>query len=329
MTTGVSLDSSQGSVAPPVFATPPPTSRPPHYKARRRLVGRAISLSDRHELSGQGASPCPIPNQERVLLSRGGVQIETYIDGDGPSLIILPSYGRDGGVDYDRFTTLVAQVGWKVLRPQPRGVGRSKGPMTGLTMSDLADDVALVIRSLGAGRPAVLLGHAFGNMLARIVAGDHPESVSAVVLAAAEASEVALEVVRTSFIAGDPTAPAADRLAALRQAFFAPGHDPAGWLDGWYPETLAMQRASVKASSMADYWGCGTVPLLEIIPAADPFKPRPYWRELRDQFPDRVTTEVIDDAAHALFPEHPDKVAAAVISWLAVIANKASTHPTK
>jgi len=32
---------------------------------------------------------------------RAGVQIETYVDGDGPALVILPSYGRDSGEDYD------------------------------------------------------------------------------------------------------------------------------------------------------------------------------------------------------------------------------------
>ena len=26
-----------------------------------------------------------------------GVEIKTYVDGDGPSFVILPSYGRDGG----------------------------------------------------------------------------------------------------------------------------------------------------------------------------------------------------------------------------------------
>ena len=234
------------------------------------------------------------------VVAGSGVEIEVYVDGPdgGRPFVMLPSYGR-GVEDFGGVAAQVAAAGWAVLRPQPRGVGRSKGPMTGLTMGDLADDVALVIRSLGAGHPAVLLGHAFGNMPARVVAGDHPEAVTAVVLAAASASEVALEVVKTPFIAGDPTVPTADRLAALREAFFAPGHDPTAWLDGWHPETLAMQRAAVESSPMANYWACGIVPLLEIIPAEDPFKPKPYWPQLRGQFPDRVTTVIIDRAAHS------------------------------
>jgi pimeloyl-ACP methyl ester carboxylesterase len=61
----------------------------------------------------------------------------------------------------------------------------------------------------------------------------------------------------------------------------------------------------------------GNLPLREIVPACDPFKPKAYWQELHNQFPDRVTTAVIDDASHALFPEQPDMVADAVLPWLA------------
>ena len=40
-------------------------------------------------------------------------------------------------------------------------------------------------------------------------------------------------------------------------------------------------------------------PLLELIRAQDPFKLEHYGRELRDRFPERVTTIIIEDAASA------------------------------
>ena len=47
------------------------------------------------------------------------------------------------------------------------------------------------------------------------------------------------------------------------------------WLDGWYPEILAMvQRAAVGSVPLQEYWCCGSVPLLEVIPDHDAFKPR-------------------------------------------------------
>jgi pimeloyl-ACP methyl ester carboxylesterase len=116
--------------------------------------------------------------------------------------------------------------------------------MTGLTMHDLANDVALSIRSLGDS-PVVLLGHAFGNLLARMVTTDHPDMVKAVILAAAQGSAVPEDIGKTPFIAGDTFAPEADRIAALRKAFFALNHDATIWLDGWYPATLKMQRSAL------------------------------------------------------------------------------------
>jgi pimeloyl-ACP methyl ester carboxylesterase len=257
-------------------------------------------------------------NERRRVLESvrvGDIEIATCIEGDGPPLLVLPSYGRDGLEDFDRFTDLLVKAGWRVLRPQPRGVAGSTGPMEGVDLRDLAEDVAHVVRRLAGGR-AVVLGHAFGNFLARVLSVEHGELVGGVILAAASATKVPPDINETPFIAGDPTRPEAQRLAALEKAFFAPGHDPRPWLEGWYPATLAMQRAAVKATRVQPYWFGGSAPVLEINAQFDPFKPRELWSELRDKIGDRVTTVLINDASHALFPEQPDRVAAAVHSWM-------------
>lgn len=224
---------------------------------------------------------------------------------------MLPSYGRDGLDDFDRFTDAIVDAGWRVLRPQPRGIAGSAGPMQGIDLKTIAGDVAAVIRQL-AGAPAVVLGHAFGNFVARVLSVEHADLVRGVILAAASATKVAPDINETPFIAGDPTRPEAERLAALEKAFFAPGHDPRPWLDGWYPATLATQRAAVKATNLQPYWFGGSAPMLEINAYFDPFKPQELWSELRDKVGARVTTVLIDNASHALFPEQPDQVVAAV-----------------
>jgi pimeloyl-ACP methyl ester carboxylesterase len=245
-----------------------------------------------------------------------GVRLATYVDGAGPTFVIIPSYGRGSGTDYDDLVARLVAAGWKVLRPQPRGVAGSVGPMTGLTMHDLADDVAASVRAHGEA-PAVVLGHAYGNMLARLLATDHPDLVRALVLAATTTTDFSDDLARQPFIAGDTARPRAERLAALRRAFFTPDHDPTPWLDGWFPATLAMQAAAVAAVPVAEYWAGGDVPVLELVGADDPFLPRDRRQDLHDEFPGRVTTVVIEDAAHALFPEQPDAVAAALLPWLA------------
>jgi pimeloyl-ACP methyl ester carboxylesterase len=162
-----------------------------------------------------------------------------------------------------------------------------------------------------------VLGHAFGHMLASVLTTDHPDMVKAVIFGSAQGANVPEDIATAPFVAGDPSVPEAERLATLRKAFFAPGHDASIWLKGWYPETLKRQRAAAKAVNRDDFRACGNVPLLELIAACDPFNSKPSWPALREQLGPRVTTQVIDDASHALFPEQPDKVAETVISWAA------------
>jgi pimeloyl-ACP methyl ester carboxylesterase len=251
------------------------------------------------------------------MVTTDEVSIETFVDGNGTTLVVLPSYGRDGGDDFDPFTVAMVGAGYRVLRPQPRGIAKSVGPMTGVVLDDLGDDIAHVIDQLGQG-PAVVLGHAFGNFVARNLATNHPDKISSVILASASGRTVPPNINSAPFRAGDLTLPDSERLAALRLAFFAPDHDASIWLTGWYPETLKMQHASVTADGVNPmrYWGAGTAPIFEIIAALDPFHQRDQWGDLRSEFGPRVTTTVIENASHALFPEQPAAVASAVIGYL-------------
>jgi hypothetical protein len=40
-------------------------------------------------------------NRRSEILTAGAASIETYVDGHGPAVVIIPSYGRDGGEDFD------------------------------------------------------------------------------------------------------------------------------------------------------------------------------------------------------------------------------------
>lgn len=251
---------------------------------------------------------------EHVTTQVGDSSIVTLVNGAGPAIVVLPSYGRDGGLDYDDFAARAADAGWRVLRPQPRGALGSVGPMKGVTLRDLADDVAGVIGALADG-PVVVVGHAFGNLLARMVTTEHPDLIKAAAIVASQSREVPDRTAGAPFIAGDPTRPASERLAVLREAFFAPGNDARVWLDGWYPQTLAAQRGAVESVPLQQYWRCGSVPLLEVIPDHDAFKPRNYWGEMREEFGERVTTTVVAGAGHALFPEQPEAAAGAILTW--------------
>lgn len=260
------------------------------------------------------------------IITRGSVRVETYLDGERSSadrgdVVVLPSYGRDGGGDFDPLAAALVAARYRVLRPQPRGIANSTGPMDDVTMEDLAEDVASVIEQLDDA-PAVVLGHAFGNFVARILATNHPDKVAGIILAAASGHTVDPEVNSAPFRAGDLTLPDSERLAALELAFFAPGHDASTWLSGWYPNTLAMQHQAAKRVDAGRYWGAGQAPIFEIIAERDPFHIHEEWGDLRAEFGDRVTSTVVEDASHALFPEQPDAVANAVIGFLRALPER-------
>jgi pimeloyl-ACP methyl ester carboxylesterase len=248
------------------------------------------------------------------------VRIEVIAEGSGPLVVLLPSRGR-AAEDFDVVAAGIAKCGFRVVRPQPRGAGRSSGPMKGLSLHDFARDTAAVIRHEGGG-PAVVVGHAFGNWVARMTAVDHPQLVRGVVIVAAAAkaypagfdgAKALSEAVRKS---GDPALSDAERMNYLRIAFFAPGSDASVWLQGWYPEVDEAQFAAGRATRQSEWWPGGTAPLLDLQAALDPFKPRAMMKEIRDEFGERATIVVIPNASHALLPEQPAAVVEAIVAWI-------------
>jgi pimeloyl-ACP methyl ester carboxylesterase len=81
-----------------------------------------------------------------VMVAYDDVRLEVVDEGDGAAIVILPSLGRDGYEDYDACAQARVAGGWRVLRPQPRGIGASQGPMEGVLLPALARDVAEVVR---------------------------------------------------------------------------------------------------------------------------------------------------------------------------------------
>jgi pimeloyl-ACP methyl ester carboxylesterase len=187
--------------------------------------------------------------------------------------------------------------------------------MTKITLHDLARDIAEVVEQLGGGR-AIIVGHAFGNWVARMTAADHPKLVRGVVIAAAAAKHYAPELSKAVTNAGNPALSREERLAALRFAFFAPGNDPTGWLNGWHPDIRDSQRAAVAAVRQDEWWSGGTAPLLDLQAAEDPFKPESARNEMKSEFGNRVTVMVIPHASHALIPEQPKAVVEALTTWI-------------
>jgi pimeloyl-ACP methyl ester carboxylesterase len=259
----------------------------------------------------------------REIVAYGDVRIDVIIEGNGPLVVLLPSRGRDSE-DFDAIASGLAKAGFRVVRPQPRGAGGSRGPMTGLTLHDFARDAAEVIKHEGSG-PAIIVGHAFGNWVARMTAVDYPALTRGVVIVAAAAKAYpagfagAKELSEAVRKAGDPALPDSERLKYLQMAFFAPGSDASVWLKGWHPDVDAAQFEAGRATKQAEWWSGGKTPLLDLQGALDPFKPRAMSNEMKEEFGERVTVVVIPNASHALIPEQPGAVVEAIVAWIGTL----------
>jgi len=251
----------------------------------------------------------------RQMIERPGVTIEIFSEGHGPMVLMIPSLGR-GAEDFADLSKRLSDAGYTAVRIQPRGIGQSRGALKGISLHDLAVDAATVIEAM-KGQPAIVIGHAFGNRVARMLAVKRPELIRAVVLLAAGGKAPMDPAIRDSLTKSfDLNLPEPERLEHIRRAFFAPGNDPSVWRGGWYPEVAEAQGAATQATKLQDWWSGGKAPILVVQPMKDTVATPVNAKMLKEDIGERVTIVEIADAGHALLPEQPEAVAKAVIGYI-------------
>jgi pimeloyl-ACP methyl ester carboxylesterase len=253
---------------------------------------------------------------QRETVHAGPATLQVTIRGKGEPIVFIPSRGR-GVEDFDALSSRLAQAGYQVILPEPRGIGGSTGPLKEITYHDLASDVAAVIESL-AGRPATVIGHDFGNRVARTLASDHPRLVKQLVLLSAGGMvrrSPEMEKLTTRF--WESTLSREDRLTAIRQIFFAAGNKvPPTWKEGWHFEVARAQRASDARMALDEWWAGGSAPTLVVQGMEDVVALPENAKRLAAEFPERVTVVEIPRAGHALLPEQPEQVEKAILGYL-------------
>jgi pimeloyl-ACP methyl ester carboxylesterase len=256
---------------------------------------------------------------DRVWVQADGAHLNVLIRGEGPLVVLMPSLGR-GADDFDALTQELAGAGYRAAAVDPRGAAQSSGATGRLTLHNYAEDLAAVVKQLGDG-PAHIVGHGFGNRAARCLAADHPDLVQSLSLLAcgsrADSDPEARAALKTCFRLDLPRE---ERMQAVALAFFAPGNDPSPWEDGWWPCVASAEVLASRSTPVDEWWPAGTAPMLVIQGLHDRISPPASEDDLQGQFGERVSLVNLDNAAHALLPEAPDRVAEEVVSYLARIS---------
>lgn len=278
-------------------------------QARRNILGLMLLPIALH---ANGATS--IPSRKRVLLSKGDVNIDVIVDGDGPSIVLLPSSQRDSE-DFDDFASMLAAQGFQVLRPQPRGMGKSSPPPADMTLYTLADDVAFTIEKLSPNGKAVVVGHAYGHWVARVTDMKYPNLVRGVVVLGASAKVFPPGTADALAIASDTSKPEAARIEALNKVMFAPGNDPRSWLNGWHPALRMAYRKAGQTPSKDTWFNVSNAPVLDLQGDQDPWRPPSTRFELQQVLGNKVTVVVVTNASHAMVPEQPVAITRAIVNW--------------
>lgn len=238
--------------------------------------------------------------------------IQVLVEGEGPSLLVWPSFARDSIDDFHEFSTALAEAGYRVLRPQPRGMGESTG-LIDTTWDELGADVASVIDTFGNGR-SVVLGHAAGQRVTKHMAATYPDKVPSIVLACISTGiNTNATISATATIASNYSNSVEDRLAALELGYFAPGRDASVWLTGWFTEAVG----SVSGTGVSTLGGNDTQ-ILDVIGTLDPWRREDQWNYTTGLAGNRSTVVFVEDASHALFPENLQGLLDVLLPWLEI-----------
>jgi pimeloyl-ACP methyl ester carboxylesterase len=251
-------------------------------------------------------------------IDAGPARLRVRIAGEGPVLVLLPGLGRPSD-DLDPFAAFLVAAGYRVVQPDPRGVGGSTGPLDGLTLHDLAADIAAVIEAVG-GQNVVIIGHAFGNRIARTVASDRPDLVGTVVLLGCSGLvQPSPEIAEAIRLAQAVDTPPDIRAKAVRAAWYGPGRDISVWMDGWSQPVMKSYLGAAAATDTKVWWTAGKARVVIIQGADDVSAPPENGRLLKAEIGDRAVSIELPGVGHAVAVEDPEGVARVVIEQLAAL----------
>jgi 3-oxoadipate enol-lactonase len=104
-------------------------------------------------------------------------------DSDRRSVLLLHGWMVTADLNWHGAYDALVDAGYRVLALDHRGHGRGLRAMAPFRLADCAADAAAVLRELGVA-PAIVVGYSMGGVVAQVMARDHPEVMSGLVLSA-------------------------------------------------------------------------------------------------------------------------------------------------
>ncbi|HEY6524949.1 MAG TPA: alpha/beta fold hydrolase [Solirubrobacteraceae bacterium] len=142
----------------------------------RRSRRRAYAPVPPHEM---------LPARTVIVSGRGEFFVRDSGESDPvrPTVMLLHGWMVTADLNWHGAYDALVAAGYRVLAVDHRGHGRGLRVLTPFRLEDCAADAAAVLRELGAA-PAVVVGYSMGGVIAQLMARDHAEVMSGLVLSA-------------------------------------------------------------------------------------------------------------------------------------------------
>jgi 3-oxoadipate enol-lactonase len=166
-----------------------------------------------------------VPDRGEFFLRDSG--LDPSSPAGAPVVLMLHGWVGSADLNFGGLYDDVIAAGYRVVAIDHRGHGRGPRPLARFRLVDCAADAAGVIRTLELG-PVIVYGYSMGGAIAQLVAHDHPDVVSGLVLSGTAQHWQEDELKRAwramPFVGlGLSVAPGRGWRAALRRAGFQPG----------------------------------------------------------------------------------------------------------
>lgn len=259
----------------------------------------------------------------KLTVASDGATIAVREIGHGGPVLMVPSTGR-GSDDFDVVAPQLARAGFRVILPEPRGVGGSTGLRDDLTLEDYARGLIAVIKATADG-PVDLVADGGGARESRVLLRLAPDRVRRFVSlgtgagggafvspALGDAKALGL---KEDIATGQRPASLAERRAAVAALYFAPGNDPTPWLSGWHAAATKAKVAAAVRSGRDAWWPGPPVDSLVIEGEDDAMAP-PLGSKLNAVLGPQAIILEMPRAGHAILAEQPDAITAVLIAYL-------------
>lgn len=266
----------------------------------------------------------PAVGQHFSVQRPDGAKISYSVSGqNGPYVLLLASLGRSAS-DFNELVLALNAAGYRTVTVDFRGVGKSSiGKLSEpFTLFDLADDAKAALGAAGVqpSDPVFVIGHAFGNRVARAYSTQNASTVRGIVLIASGGSQqIDPRVAQAMLNSFKWWITPAHRKSEIRYAFFADGNKlPSYWANGWYKNAAQLQIKAVQATPVSQWRDGGAKAQILVLQAMqDRIAPVEFTSApLKEALGDIVEVKTIENAGHALLPEQPVQIRDEILLFL-------------